>query len=113
MMPIEPIFQRNSDFPQIILQQHIFIPHEQFNGTEFVREGEVDGKIKRSIFRGVGWVDGAFTTGVWKRVLRTDTTTNLWVDREYRTGDGAGYEKRRKATADVEHGTDDEKGMAK
>ena len=67
----KPVFQRNSDFPQIILREHDIVPYEQFS-TIMVGEGEVDREIERGIFGCIGGADGTFGDGclepnAWKR----------------------------------------------
>ena len=73
----EPVLQRESNFPEILLPEHIFVPNNKLEDTELVGERKVDRKIKGGIFGVVDRINGLLGDGVCWRELSTDTTTRL------------------------------------
>jgi hypothetical protein len=59
----EPIFERERDFAQIVLLDHVFIPDDELDRTELICEREIYGEVKRRV---LGWpdrVERAFDNG--------------------------------------------------
>ena len=50
----EPILKRDPRLAQIILLEHILVPHDELHDAELVREREVDGKVEGRVLGAVG-----------------------------------------------------------
>ena len=55
----EPVFQGNPRLSEVILLEHVFVPNDELDDPELIREREVDGEVKRRILRVVRGIEGA------------------------------------------------------
>ena len=60
----EPIFQWECDLAEVLLSKHaVLVPDDNLDRTEPIGEGEINGKIERSVFQRKLWVCGALDDG--------------------------------------------------
>ena len=59
----EPVLEQESNFAEILLPEHVFVPDNELEDTELVGERKVDRKIKRGIFGVVDWINGSLGDG--------------------------------------------------
>jgi hypothetical protein len=59
----EPVLERESNFPKILLPEHIFVPDNELEDTKLVGERKVDREIKCGIFWVVDRIDGSLGDG--------------------------------------------------
>ena len=59
----EPVLEQESNFAEILLPEHVFVPDNELEDTELVGERKVDRKIKRGIFGVVDWINCSLGDG--------------------------------------------------
>ena len=55
----EPVIQGYRNFAEIILLEHVLVPHDELDDAKLVREREVYRKVERGVLGVVRRVDGA------------------------------------------------------
>ncbi len=55
----KPILERDPRLAQILLLEHILVPHHKLDDAQLIREREVDGEIKRRVLRAIRRVQSA------------------------------------------------------
>ena len=55
----EPVFQGNPRLSEVVLLEHVFIPYDELQNAELVREREVYREVERGILRSVCGVERA------------------------------------------------------
>lgn len=91
----EPIFQRERDLAEVLLSEHaVLVPDDNLDCTEPIGEGEINGKIKGSIFQPKHWVCIALDDGgVVPRIQQgdDDEARKAWNEMLFYGGTGVAY----------------------
>jgi hypothetical protein len=56
----KPILQHEGDLPEVLLSEHVLVPHNELDGAKLFSEGHVDGKVEGGIFGVVFGIDVLF-----------------------------------------------------
>lgn len=78
---LEPIVQGDARLSQIILLQHILVPHDELHDAKTICETEEDRKLEGRVFRGIDWVEGLLLDGrLLSLVQEGDDDESGWAD---------------------------------